>query len=131
MIIIVFSEKGDILTEIRFYVPNNELEMLEEEKKEEKKEVKKKAPKKAGGSEAEESEEEEEEEEGQQMTAAKLLNEKISKFAGIGESAGEMITTIPEVKMLIPRGKYSFDLYSTFAKLHGSSNNYKIMYKDI
>ena len=126
-----FSEKGDILTEMRFYVPNNELEMLEEERKEEsKKEEKKKAPKKAGASDAEESEEEEEEE-GEQMTAAKLLNEKIIKAAGIGEFAGEMITTIPEVNMLIPRGKYSFDLYSTFAKLHGRSNDYKIMYKDI
>jgi len=114
---------------MRFYVPNNELEILEEEKKEEsKKEEKKKAPKK--GSDAEESEEEEEEE-GEQMTAAKLLNEKIIKAAGIGEFAGEMITTIPEVNMLIPRGKYSFDLYSTFAKLHGRSNDYKIMYKDI
>lgn len=52
----MFSEKGDILTEMRFYVPNNELEMIEEEKKgEESKEEKKKAPKKAGGSDAEES----------------------------------------------------------------------------
>lgn len=33
--------------------------------------------------------------------------------------------------MIIPRGKYSFDLYSTFAKLHGRTNDYKILYKDI
>jgi structure-specific recognition protein 1 len=33
--------------------------------------------------------------------------------------------------MIIPRGKYSFDLYADFAKLHGSTNDYKILYKDI
>ena len=65
------------------------------------------------------------------MTAAKLLHEKIIKAAGIGEFAGEMIATVPEVNMIIPRGKYSFDFYSTFAKLHGKTNDYKIMYKDI
>jgi structure-specific recognition protein 1 len=32
--------------------------------------------------------------------------------------------------MVIPRGKYSFQLYPTFAKLHGTSNDYKIQYKD-
>lgn len=42
-----------------------------------------------------------------------------------------MIATIPEVPMLIPRGKYSFDFYATFAKLHGRTNDYKILYKDI
>jgi hypothetical protein len=33
------------------------------------------------------------------MTAAKLLHEKIIKAAGIGEFAGEMIATVPEVTM--------------------------------
>jgi len=42
-----------------------------------------------------------------------------------------MIATLPELPMLIPRGKYSFDLYSDFAKLHGRTNDYKILYKDI
>jgi len=120
---------------MRFYVPNNELEMIEEQRgmEEEKKgsEEIKKAPKKKG-SDAEESEDGEDgEDEGEQMTAAKLLHEKIIKAAGIGEFAGEMIATVPEVTMIIPRGKYSFDFYSTFAKLHGKTNDYKIMYKDI
>lgn len=51
--------------------------------------------------------------------------------AGLGEFAGEMIATLPELPMIIPRGKYSFDMYSTFAKLHGRTNDYKILYKDI
>ena len=66
-----------------------------------------------------------------QVTPAKALNEKIVKAANIGEFAGEMITSVPNVPMVIPRGKYSFDMYSTFVKLHGTTNDYKILYKDI
>lgn len=33
--------------------------------------------------------------------------------------------------MLIPRGNYSLDFYSNFAKLHGKTHDYKIMFKDI
>jgi len=40
------DNKGDILTEMRFYVPNNELDMIMEEK--EKEEEKKKPAKKKG-----------------------------------------------------------------------------------
>jgi structure-specific recognition protein 1 len=42
-----------------------------------------------------------------------------------------MIATLPELPMIIPRGKYSFDLYSDSVKLHGRTNDYKILYKDI
>ncbi len=124
----MFSDKYDVLTEMRFYVPNTELEMLEDQK--EKKDQKEEVKKAKKTSDAEESEEDEQDE-GEQMTAAKLLHEKIVKAAGIGEFAGEMIATVPEVTMTQPRGKYSFDFYSTFAKLHGKTNDYKILYKDI
>lgn len=108
----------DILTEMRFYVPNTELELMQENKNV------KKSDEEVKGSD-EESEEEE------QMTAAKLLNDKIVKAAGLGEFAGEMIASLPNLPMIIPRGKYSFDMYADFAKLHGSTNDYKILYKDI
>jgi structure-specific recognition protein 1 len=111
---------------MRFYVPNTELDHIEDKKKEEKKKEK---PKKKEGEEEDEEEEEEEEEE--QVTPAQILNEKIIKAAGIGEFAGEVIASLAELPMIIPRGKYSFDLYSTFAKLHGRTNDYKILYKDI
>jgi structure-specific recognition protein 1 len=108
-------------------VPNTEQEANsgEEEK------VKEKKPAKGKGSQASQEDEDEGEEEEEQISAAKVLNEKIIKAAGIGQSAGEMIATLPELPMLIPRGKYSFDLYSDFAKLHGRTNDYKILYKDI
>jgi len=42
-----------------------------------------------------------------------------------------MVTSVQDLPMLVPRGKYSFDFYSKFAKLHGKTHDYKIMYKDI
>jgi structure-specific recognition protein 1 len=95
-----------MLTEMRFWVPNQEEEAKSEE----------------GDGEGEGED---------QTTAAKLLSEKIVKAAGLGEFAGEMIASLANLPMIIPRGKYSFDLYTDFAKLHGSTNDYKILYKDI
>jgi len=40
------------------------------------------------------------------MTAAKLLNEKIHEKVEIPEFAGEVITSIQDIPMLIPRGNY-------------------------
>lgn len=118
---------------MRFFVPNTEIELkdgADKVTKKDQEEGKKKAKPKKGGSQDDEEDDEEEEEE-EQVTAAKLLNDKIIKAAGLGEFAGEMITSLPELPMIIPRGKYSFDLYSDFAKLHGRTNNYKILYNDI
>lgn len=133
LILILFfnSDKGDILTEMRFYVPNSELDSLEENKKEEKKDEKKKEEKKVeekkgSDGEDENSEEDEEGDEESNITPAQIFNEKIIKAAGIGEFAGEMIASLSELPMIIPRGKYSFQLYSSFAKLHGRTNDYKI-----
>lgn len=106
---------------MRFYVPNTELELMQE----------KKGDKKKSNEEVKGNDEDEESEEEEQMTAAKILNEKIVKAAGLGEFAGEMIASLPNLPMVIPRGKYSFDMYADFAKLHGSTNDYKILYKDI
>ena len=106
------------------------MENLEEDKREEKKKDPKAAKKKE--EELEEGEEKEEsEEENQEITPAKLLNDKIVKAAGIGEFAGDVIASLSELPMIIPRGKYSLDLYNTFAKLHGRTHDYKLLYKDI
>ena len=65
------------------------------------------------------------------MTAAKLFDSKIHKRANIGEFAGEVICSIHDLPMIIPRGNQSLEFYSNFAKLHGKTHDYKIMYKDI
>jgi structure-specific recognition protein 1 len=53
------------------------------------------------------------------------------KAAGIGEFAGDVIATFNELPMLIPRGKYTLDMYPTFIKLHGRTHDYKLLHKDI
>jgi structure-specific recognition protein 1 len=65
------------------------------------------------------------------MTAAKLFNQKIHHRANIGEFAGEIVCSIQDLPMLIPRGNYSLDFYSNLCKLHGRTHDYKVMFKDI
>lgn len=65
------------------------------------------------------------------MTAAKLFDQKIHAKANIGEFAGAVVCSIQVLPMIIPRGNYSLDFYGNFAKLHGKTHDYKIMYKDI
>jgi len=36
-----------------------------------------------------------------------------------------------DLPFTIPRGKYTMDMYEEFAKFHGKTNDYKVMYKDI
>ena len=119
---------------MRFHVPNNELDIYNEEKdqaKAKKKEEKKKAKGDEEKKEGEEEAENESSSEGEEMTAAKLFDEKIHKKANIGEFAGEIVASIQDMPMIIPRGNYSLDFYSNFAKLHGKTHDYKIMFKDI
>jgi len=122
----------DMLCEMRFHVPNNELELYEEERIQTK-EAAKKAKKKQGGEENKEENkaQEVEESDDEEMTAAKLFNNKVVAAAGIGQFAGEIICSIQDLPMIIPRGKISLDFYAGFAKLHGKTHDYKINYKDI
>ncbi|CAI2371605.1 unnamed protein product [Moneuplotes crassus] len=107
------ATRSDILTECRFFVPNPD---LDEEEKAEKDGVK-------------ETDEIDIEEIGK--TPAQIVTNRIIKKAGIGEFSGDIITSIPECPMLIPRGKYSLEIYETFVKFHGRTHDYKILFKDI
>lgn len=104
---VCFSAKkattGDILCEMRFHVPNNELEVYEEEQ-ELAKAARRAEKKKAAGATEEEmkgedkSEDSSSDDEGDadkvEMTAAKLLNQKIHKKVEIPEFAGEIVASI-------------------------------------
>ena len=89
-----------MLTEMRFYVQNNEVNGQEEEGDEE-------------------------------LTPAKCFNDKIVAKAGLGDNQGSIICSFEELPMMIPRGKYTLDMYEEFAKFHGRTYDYKIMYSDI
>lgn len=119
---------------MRFYVPNNELENMDEEdrdKKQKEKEERKKEKKDKKEGDEEVDEEGSESENEPEITPAKVLNDKIIKAAGLGEFAGDVIASLPDLPMIIPRGKYSLDFYSNFLKLHGRTHDYKILYKDV
>jgi len=111
---------------MRFHVPNNELDEYREKKEQEREERRK-----TRNEENKDGEKESDSDDDDDMTAAKLFDAKIHKKANIGQFAGEIVASIPEIPMLIPRGNYSLDFYSNFAKLHGKTHDYKIMFKDI
>lgn len=49
-----------------------------------------------------------------------------SEFVGL-----EALVTLYDLPMIVPRGKYSLDMFQTFMRLHGKTHNYKIMYKNV
>jgi structure-specific recognition protein 1 len=42
-----------------------------------------------------------------------------------------MIARLDDMQLLVPRGKYVFNLYSNYLRLHGKTHDYKISFKDI
>jgi structure-specific recognition protein 1 len=123
----------DMLCEMRFHVPNNELELYDEERIQAKEAKRKANNKKPSNEESKEDNkaQSDDDDSDEEMTAAKLFNNKVVSAAGIGQFAGEIICSIQDLPMIIPRGKISLDFYAGFAKLHGKTHDYKINYKDI
>lgn len=66
-----------------------------------------------------------------EITPAKVFNEQILQKAGLGDAPGDVIASFPNIPLLVPRGKYSLDLYGNYVKFHGRTHNYKIMYENI
>ena len=64
-------------------------------------------------------------------TPAKVFNEKLLKSAGLENAAGELIASLPDIPLQVPRGKYALDFYKTYVRFHGRSQDFKIQYKDI
>jgi structure-specific recognition protein 1 len=60
-----------------------------------------------------------------------VFNDKIVEKAGLGDQKGDIICSFEELPMMIPRGKYTLDMYEDYAKFHGRTYDYKIMYNDI
>lgn len=96
------------MCEMRFYLPNRE----EPERDE------------ADNKSKQDDEEEE-------ATPAQVFNELIVKHAGLGDSAKDIIARFHDLPLIVPRGKYTLEMFPTYAKYHGRTHDYKIMYKDI
>lgn len=98
-----------LLTEIRFYIPDKNVE----------KEVNSK-----------EVDSQEDEKETNVKTRAELLKKEISKQANIG-TIGDSIAHIPEIQMITPRGKFDLYFMKSVIKILGPTHNYKIVHKNI
>lgn len=45
-------------------------------------------------------------------------------------SQGEIIATLNEINLTVPRGKYTMDLYGSYVRFHGRQH-FRLKYKDI
>jgi len=59
------------------------------------------------------------------------LNKEITEKANLRAYSGDAIVSLYDLSLLIPRGKYSIDMFNSFMRLHGKTHNYKIMYKNV
>ena len=64
-------------------------------------------------------------------TPASVFNDALLKSAGLTNAIGELITTISDISLQVPRGKYNLDFYRVDVRFHGRSNDFKLQYKDI
>lgn len=62
---------------------------------------------------------------------AEDLHKRIRRLAKIDTNTSYIIADFDEITFTIPRGRYSIEMYSTFFRMHGSSYDYKIVYKHI
>jgi hypothetical protein len=47
----------------------------------------------------------------EEVTPAKLFNDQILRRAGLGESAGEFIAQFEDLPLMVPRGKYTLQMF--------------------
>ena len=59
------------------------------------------------------------------------IHNLIRSKAKVDENIGDLIVTLPDLPLVVPRGKYQADIYKNHLKLHGSTFNYRIMYKNV
>ena len=68
---------------------------------------------------------------------AESIHDQIRKRSNIEQNVGDLLCTLSDLPLVVPRGKYTADLYKDNArskgelKLHGSTFSYKINFKNI
>lgn len=102
-----FNEQHDVFCGIRLFMPNK-VETMEDENAEK-----------------------------AEPSLAEVINEAIRKKSKIEENMGDLLCTLPDLPLVVPRGKYTADIYKDGSKsrgqlkLHGSTFSYKINFKNI
>ncbi|CAK9199079.1 unnamed protein product [Sphagnum troendelagicum] len=62
---------------------------------------------------------------------AQVFREKILSMADVGPSGAEAIALFEDVHILTPRGRYNVELHSSFLRLQGQANDFKIQYNSV
>jgi structure-specific recognition protein 1 len=64
-------------------------------------------------------------------TDAEEINTQILSHTNLSATSGDSLCSIDNIPLVIPRGKYRVNFYDTFLKLHGKTNTYMLLYKNI
>ena len=59
------------------------------------------------------------------------LTKEVSERSDFRASSADALVTLYDLPMIVPRGKYSLDMFHSFMRLHGKTHNYKILYKNV
>ncbi|KAK4538423.1 hypothetical protein CDCA_CDCA17G4448 [Cyanidium caldarium] len=62
---------------------------------------------------------------------AEALQKAVAARADTTSFAGESIAFFEELPLIVPRGRYDFELFPHYLSLHGKSFDYKILYKTV
>ena len=123
----------DLVTEIRFYIPDEE----EDDEDEEDDEVEVEEEK--AGSTSNDMDIDEEVDQAIQNdkpaieSLASVFAKQLKEISGAGKEqvTGDIIANLPEIAFTTPRGRYRIDMFSDCLRLHGKSYDYKIDYSAI
>ena len=66
-----------------------------------------------------------------EKSSAKVFLEKVLEKADLVTSSNDIILSMPEVAVVVPRGRYEVQLQMNFLKLVGQSQDFKIRYSSI
>ncbi|KAI8622010.1 structure-specific recognition protein-domain-containing protein [Chytriomyces sp. MP71] len=70
-------------------------------------------------------------EDGEALTAAALFCDTIKTRADIGAAQGDSLVTFDDLLCLTPRGRFEVDMFATFFRIRGKSNDYRILFNSI
>ncbi|KAI9342529.1 hypothetical protein BDR26DRAFT_801828 [Obelidium mucronatum] len=68
---------------------------------------------------------------GEALTAAALFCDTIKMRADVGAAQGESLVTFDDLLCLTPRGRFEVDMFATFFRIRGKSNDYRILFNSI
>lgn len=66
-----------------------------------------------------------------EVPAAVWLHQQVSKIAKVDKGTSDQLAEFPEATFLVPRGRYSVEMYGNFFRMHGNMYDFKIGYADV